>query len=99
MLAQKFGVLHTLMMTSVEVSESLVKSICVLHNFIQHENNFNYSPPSDGVSDTTQSKFLNSSLTATRSTRPTTQAMAVRDILKEYLVSPAGALEWQDRVI
>ena len=98
MLAQKFGVLHTLMMTSVEVSESLVKSICVLHNFIQHENNFNYSPPSDDVSDTTQYNFLNSNLTAT-STRPTREAMAVRDTLKEYFVSPAGALEWQHRMI
>ena len=98
MLAKKFGVLQTSMETSVEVSESLVKSICVLHNFIQHENNFNYSP-SDDVHDATQSSYSNSSLTATRSTRPTIEAMAVRDILKEYFVSPGGALEWQDRMI
>lgn len=94
--SKKFGVLQKSMETNVEVAESLVKSICVVHNFIEHENNFNYSP-NDDVHNATQSNS-NSSLTATRSARPTTEAMAIRDALKEYFISPAGALEWQDRM-
>ncbi|XP_063590541.1 putative nuclease HARBI1 [Penaeus indicus] len=97
-LAKKFGILQTSMETSVEVSEAVVKSICVLHNFIQHENSFNYFP-SDDVHDATHSHSSNSSLTATRSNRATAEAMALRDSLKEYFISPGGALEWQDRAI
>lgn len=53
---------QTSMVTSVEVSEAAVKSICVLHNFIHRENSFNYFPRDD-VHDTTHSHSLNSSLT------------------------------------
>ena len=87
MLAKKFGILQTSMETSVEVSEAVVKSICVIHNFIQHENNFNYFP-SDDVHDATHSYPSNSSLIATRSNRATTEAMAARNSLKEYFISP-----------
>ena len=94
-LAKKFGILQTSIETNVEVSEAVVKSFCVLHNFIQHENNFNYFQSHDAP----HSQPSNSSLTTTRSNRPTAEAMAVRDILKEYFVSPSGALEWQDQAI
>ena len=98
MLAKKFGVLQTSMETSVEVAEALVKSICVLHNFIQRENNFSYLPNDNGGHET-DSHCSSTSLIAMTSTRPTAEAMSVRDILKDYFVSPGGALEWQDRII
>ena len=98
MLTKRFGVLQTIMETNVIVSEALVKSICLFHNFIKRENNFIFFP-SDDVHDATQSYNSNTSLTAKRSTRPTAEGMAVRDTLKEYFVSPRGALEWQDQSI
>jgi hypothetical protein len=35
MLTKKFGVLQTAMETRVEIAEEVVKSACLLHNFIQ----------------------------------------------------------------
>ena len=80
------------METRIEVSEALVKSICVLHNFIQHENNFN-DFTSHGVDHAIDSHNSNTSLTATRNTRLTAEAISVRDSLKDYFVSPGEALE------
>jgi hypothetical protein len=42
MLTKKFGALQTAMETRVEIAEEVVKSACVLHNFIQKEETFNY---------------------------------------------------------
>lgn len=91
MVAKKFGIFQTSIGTSVKVSEVLVE----LHNFIKHENNFNYFL-SAAVHDVTHSHSSNTRLTAAHSTRPTAEVMAVPDILTKYFVSPCGALGWQD---
>jgi hypothetical protein len=48
---KKFGVLQTAMETKVEIAEEVVKSACVLHNFIQKEETFNYFHGDDDASD------------------------------------------------
>ena len=95
MLTQKFGILKTLMETSTELSEAIVKSICVLHNFIHHDN-MNFRGDDDAIDDQHQHM---SSLSTARSIRPTVEAMSIRDTLREYFVSPSGAVEWQDKYI
>ena len=60
MLTKTFAVLLTSMEASVEVSEALVKSICVFHNLIKCENNFDYFP-SDDVDEATKSYNSNTS--------------------------------------
>jgi hypothetical protein len=42
MLTKKSGVLQTAMETTVEIAEEVVRSACVLHNFTQKEETFNY---------------------------------------------------------
>lgn len=97
MLTQKFGVLKTSMETSTEVSEAIVKSICVLHNFIHHEDSMNFRGDNDDAIDDHHQNMR--SLSPARSTRPTAEALSIRDTLREYFVSPGGAVEWQDRNI
>lgn len=97
MLTQKFGVLKTSMETSVEVSQAVVKSICVLHNFVHYDDNLTlYSNTNDAIDDNHENIR---SMSPTRSTRPTVEALSIRDALKHYFVSPGGAVEWQDRSI
>jgi hypothetical protein len=88
------------METRVEITEEVVKSACVLHNFIQKEETFNYFH-GDDVDDDDASDFRcsNTGLTPTRSNRSTRETTAVRNALKDYFVSPVGAIEWQERQI
>ena len=51
MLSQKFDILKTSMETSTEVSEAIVKSISVLHNFIHHEDNLNLGIDTNDAAD------------------------------------------------
>lgn len=84
MLIQTLGVLKTSMEASTEVSESRVKRIYVLHNFIHHEDNMNFRGDND---DTIDDHRQNMSLSHTRSTRHTAEAISVRDTLREYFES------------
>lgn len=77
MLTQKFGVLET----STEVSEAIVKSICVLQNFIHHEDNKNFlGDYDDAIDDHRQN------LSPTRRTRLRAEVISVRDT--KSIVSP-----------
>ncbi|XP_037783479.1 uncharacterized protein LOC119579638 [Penaeus monodon] len=88
MLTQKFGVLKTSMETSTEVSEAIAKSICVLHNFIHHKYSMNFCGDNDDAID---DHHQNMSLSPAKSTRPTAEALSIRDTLREYFVSPGGS--------
>ena len=97
MLTKKFGVLKTSMETSAAVSEGVVKSICVLHNLIHHDDNITLDVnTNDSIDDHDQNTR---SMSPTRSTRPAVEALSVREALKQYFVSPGGAVEWQDKNI
>jgi hypothetical protein len=96
MLTKKMGVLQTAMETRVEIAEEVVKSACVLHNFTQKEETFNYFHGEDNASDF---RCSNTGLTPTRSSRSTREATSVRNVLKDHFVSPVGAIEWQEREI
>ena len=80
-LTQKFGVLKTSMETSTEVSEAIVKSICVLYNFIHHEENMSFRVDNDDAIDDHSQDMR--SLSLRRCTRPTAKAMSIRDTLRE----------------
>lgn len=75
--------------------EDSKESICVLHKFVEHGNDFIYNA-SDDAHDAMHS-HSNSGLPATRNTRPIVDFMEVHDILREYF--QGGALQWQDRMI
>lgn len=76
MLTQKSGVQKTSMETSTEVSEAIIKSNRVLHNFIHHEDKMNFCGDNDDAIDDHRQNMR--SLSPPKSTRPTAKAMSVR---------------------
>lgn len=80
MLTQKFGVPET----STEVSEAIVKSICVLQNSIHHEDNMKFHDNYDDAIDHHRQNIR--SMSPTRSTRLRAEVRSVRDT--KSIVSP-----------
>ena len=85
--------------------ESMVKTMCALHNFLRTVNDPQYLP--GGYADymaangTIQEGFwragpmLNVNLAATQARHSTVEANTIRDKFVTYLSSPLGSVPWQ----
>jgi hypothetical protein len=87
-LANTWRILHRPLNMSIDLCEDIVKSCCVLHNFVrQREDNY-ISPTTNDTQDTVGNPIP--------STRNKT-AHDIRDNFADYFVSDAGALPWQSK--
>jgi len=94
MLVSKFKILERPIHFKVDRIEIMVKTLCVLHNFIRvHDGIYstpqNLQPENIEISETyTENVQMNR-------TRPSYSAIEIRERLSQYFVNPYGSLPWQ----
>lgn len=91
-LANKWRVFHTPILVEPEFATLIVKSACVIHNFVRRRDGVEYE-------DTLHCPFesINSETNLARGS--TVGARAVRDYFATYFDSPEGKLDWQYNVV
>jgi len=93
-LSKKFEIFQSSIKTDISQADMTIKCACVLHNFIKKQQN-----PRDFILD--QELFPwneenRQSLPPTSQRRGTNEAVATRNLLKDYFLSSAGFLPWQN---
>lgn len=90
-LTNKWRVLHRALNVKLDLAEIIVKTLCVLHNFVRNRDGFVFEDTLSiqGLED------MNSSGLSTR----TKSVADIRDKFAEYFVSPEGEVPWQYKVV
>lgn len=86
-MTNKWRILHRPLNVSVDMAESILKAICILHNFVRTRDGYTFE-------DTLTVQGL-VPLVATRYTVRSKQVTDIRDGFAEYFVSAEGELPWQ----
>jgi len=97
MMTSKFRILESPICRKIEKVDTLVKAICVLHNFIRTHDGI-FSTPADLQESTTEysgETQLNPQENRNR-TRPSNAAVESRDRLCNYFLKPYASLPWQN---
>lgn len=100
MMTSKFRLLESPISCKLEKIDTLVKALCVLHNFIRIHDGVHSTPQdineSSGISGETQIMRIHENRSRTR---PTTVALELRDRLCNYFLKPCASLPWQNNFI
>ena len=89
-MANKWRIFHRPLNVKLQLAEAIVKTCCVLHNFVRARDGFENS---DGLN--VELTFESECCT----TRPSRLASTLRDQFAEYFVTSAGAVPWQSERI
>ncbi len=92
-LANKWRIFHRPMDTSVDVSETIVKACCVLHNYVRVRDGYQFQD----TFDTAALEDITPTQDAGHASRGS--ANSIRDTLADYFMSNAGKLPWQEAAI
>ncbi|XP_060854873.1 uncharacterized protein LOC132932501 [Metopolophium dirhodum] len=103
MLATKFRILNTPISRKTEKIDTMIKALCVLHNFIRlHDGVFTLPSEifnnDDEDGNHFEDEFQQNNQQLNR-TRPTNTAIELRDRLRSYFIQPYAALHWQNKYI
>jgi hypothetical protein len=99
MMTSKFRILENPICRNIEKVDTLVKALCVLHNFIRtHDGIYSSSTDLQESTEYTSSSYtsFNSQENLNR-TRPSNAAVESRDRLCNYFLKPYGSLPWQNK--
>lgn len=86
-MANKWRVLHRPLNVAIDLSEDIVKTICILHNFVRVRDGYSF-----------EDTLSTPGLFPMEGRGPTSRVKAVTDIrdkFAEYFVSPEGEVSWQ----
>lgn len=98
MMASKFKILERPINLKIENIETVIKAICVLHNFIRvHDGT--YSIPQEVQHDSFNTNENIEANIENNRTRPSYSAIEIRERLSQYFVKPYAALPWQNKYI
>jgi hypothetical protein len=93
-LTNKWRIFHRPLNVSIDLAEYIVKTCCVLHNFVRQRDGFNYNhilshvfaeEDEDQIHDPTEARNLGGA--------------TIRNAFADYFVSPEGQVPWQYRMI
>ncbi|KAF0713367.1 protein ANTAGONIST OF LIKE HETEROCHROMATIN PROTEIN 1-like, partial [Aphis craccivora] len=91
-LANKWRVFHTPILVEPEFTTLIVKSACVIHNFVRRRDGVEYE-------DTLHCPFESINYETNLARGSTVGARAVRDYFATYFDSPEGKLDWLYNVV
>ena len=94
-LVKKFAQFQKSMETGLEITEIIIKSACVLHNFIRKEPNEAGRMLEKLFLENDQESHELHSIVPTNAHRSTLEAMRIREKLMNYFISTAGSVSWQ----
>lgn len=99
-MTSKFRILESPISRKIEKIDTLVKALCVLHNFIRTHDGI-YSPSYDLQESTENRGEINQlNLQENRNrTKPTNIVVESRDRLCNYFLKPYASLPWQNNYI
>lgn len=98
MLVSKFRVLETSISCKIENVDIIIKALCVLHNFIRkHDGTFSnptkfYNPEVEARKESDTENIVQQD-----HSRPTNNAIDLRNRLCQYFLQPYASLPWQDK--
>lgn len=90
MLASKFRIFQTPISTSVDKAVKIVKTACLLHNFIKINEKNRMTSTTENVTANTNIQNLDN-----QRGRPTDNAIENREYLCQYFQKPYGSVPWQ----
>lgn len=92
-LSNKFRIYHRPMNVKMDLAVSIVKTTCVLHNYIRKRDGYvvNHTFKSSGLVDLPRD--------LRRPNEGRSSSYAIRDIFTDYFISDEGKVSWQDRYI
>lgn len=98
-MTSKFRILESPISRKIEKVDTMVKALCVLHNFIRTHDGI-YSSSHELQDSTEYNHEIQFSLQENRSrTRPSNVAIELRDRLCKYFLKPYASLPWQNKYI
>lgn len=100
MMTSKFRILESPINRKIEKNDTLVKAMCVLHNFIRTHDGVYSTSQEPRASGKNSSGVQYDDLENSRSrTRPSNFTILSTDRLCNYFLKPYGSLPWQNNYI
>lgn len=96
-MANKWRILHRPLNVSTDLAVDIVKTCCLLQNFIHKEEGIINSISSDSTTENLNSDLRQ--LPRSNSVRGSKTSNMIRNKFAEYFVSPEGRLSWQNQYI
>jgi len=93
LLTKKFGIFQKAFETNVEVTECIIKSACVVYNYIRKTQTTEIKQREEEILEQEQQNVTASVEHAACFWCPSTEALQVREKLKDYFVSVLGRWE------
>ncbi|XP_017881154.1 protein ALP1-like [Ceratina calcarata] len=97
-LAQKFRIYHRRLNANPENADNIILSTCILHNFIRDLTNDQPTGVPHGASTSSEIEQTSLENLPNQGGQGGREALLMRDTFKEYFLSEAGSVPWQEEL-